>query len=52
MEFGTLCFFAFVEDFDIQLVIKVGLKETAKIDGATPKRQRDSVTDGTTGQHI
>jgi hypothetical protein len=46
MEFGTLCFFAFVEDFDILLlVIKVGLKGTAKI---TVGRQKDGRDNGTT----
>jgi hypothetical protein len=46
MEFGTLCFFAFVEDFDILLlVIKVGLKGMAKM---TVGRQKDGQDDRTT----
>ena len=46
MEFGTLCFFAFVEDFNILLmVIKVGLEGMAKM---TVERQKDGWDDGTT----
>jgi hypothetical protein len=52
MEFGTLCFFAFVEDFGILLVIKVGLKKTAKINSRKLKRRQDDATDETTGKHV